>query len=117
MSHPSVPIVAYVQSTVPSVQTTSTWTIQTVASNVAVGNVGVIAIDSDGNPHIAYTSFHSTFSTTNENSYYYPLMYASWNGSSWNTQEVTAEGTPEGLALDSHNNPHIIYNGPSMANI
>jgi outer membrane protein assembly factor BamB len=39
------------------------------------------------------------------------MYYASWDGSSWNIQDVIQGGTPNSLVLDSNNNPHILYQG------
>ncbi len=54
-------------------------------------------MDSDNNPHICYT-------------YDDDLMYATWDGSDWNSQNLgPVEHNWYSLALDSNNNPHIIY--------
>jgi hypothetical protein len=74
-----------------------TWNIQTIDKNSTIG-AGAIAVDSNNNPHIAYTHI--------ENGTY--VTYASWNGSSWNTQNVTM-GYVIDFKLDSNNNPHILY--------
>jgi hypothetical protein len=81
------------------------WEIQTVDPNASLLGIPSIALDSSGNPHIAYYSDNGT-----------SLMYASWNGSSWGLQKVDTFPINYfvltcDLALDSSNNPHIVYNG------
>ena len=85
----------------------STWKIETVDSSETgyVGQHTSIALDQNGYPHI---------------SYFYPgnlgdisdLKYASWNGSTWNTQTVDSEGNVgqyTSIALDQNGYPHISY--------
>ena len=95
-----------VSSFVVQAQADSTWSIQTVDENgTAIGLS--MALDSNDNPHLCYIAY--------ENGYYRNpayLTYASWNGSYWNIQNVTANVHGIGyssLALDSNNNPHITY--------
>ena len=61
-----------------------------------------IVVDSNNNPHIAYTDY--------VNGTYF-VMYASWNGSDWSTQTV-AEGFAFSLVLDANGNPQVLYNNP-----
>lgn len=64
---------------------------------VSNGWGAALALDSDNNPHICYT-------------YDDDLMYATWDGSDWNSQNLgPVEHNWYSLALDSNNNPHIIY--------
>jgi hypothetical protein len=85
--------------TVP-VHASPTWTVQTLDTNTPdLNDHCPIVLDSNGTPHIAYTSNDLG-----------GVVYASWNGSSWNTEKVTG-GTVIDLALDSNNNPHILYDG------
>lgn len=75
------------------------WVTQKVFPGLAALNLGVsIALDSDNNPHICWTS-----SGTN-------LMYTSWTGTDWSTQEVNSSGWSGILALDTNNVPHICFN-------
>jgi hypothetical protein len=76
----------------------SNWTFQTVDQSVSL--IGSLAIDSQGNPHIAYAD-GARF-----------LKYASWTGTGWNIQtlEKTIGTMPVCLALDSAGNPRIMYN-------
>jgi hypothetical protein len=82
------------------VQASSTWAIQTLDTNTPdLNGYCPIVLDSNGTPHIAYTSNDLG-----------GVVYASWNDSNWNAEKVTA-GTVLDLALDSSNNPHILYDG------
>jgi hypothetical protein len=89
------------------VPATSAWTIQTISNSA--GSISAIALDSNNYPHIAYTEFVYGISSswTSRGTYY--VVYASWNGSMWLNQTVAAEGALYDLALDSHNNAHILY--------
>jgi hypothetical protein len=61
-----------------------------------------MALDSKGYPHFVY-----------EQNYLNTLMYASWNGSAWNTETVASNANPNMpigfLTLDSYNYPHIDF--------
>lgn len=100
------------------------WNVQNVATDISLGiygpnvnyaNIGSIALDSNDYPRIVYT-------TSPEPTSYFinQLTYASWDGNSWNIYTVDAnveENRPGFLALDSNNNPHIVYfgnMGPAM---
>lgn len=92
---------AFCLSAVP-VHAELSWDIQVVDENASwIGNGQVpIAVDSDGNPHIAYSGRP-------------PLSYASWNGSGWSIQNVTynnktAYGFALDFKLDAHDTPHIL---------
>jgi LPXTG-motif cell wall-anchored protein len=74
-----------------------TWTTQTVDSSGEVRDHPSIALDSSGNPHIAYAVTDG-------------LKYASWDGKTWNSQNVDIGVNPY-LVLDSSGVPHIIYIG------
>jgi hypothetical protein len=96
-------------SAVP-VHAAPTWSIQTIDSTSAGG--GLIAIDSNNNPHILYAHYESGNAYSGS---VHPgpseLMYASWNGSTWNTQPIPPEiEYVFNFVLDSNNNPHILYN-------
>ncbi|MBI4655579.1 MAG: T9SS type A sorting domain-containing protein [Elusimicrobia bacterium] len=82
------------------------WQIQTIDSEGIVGEQTSIAIDSLGNPHIAY------YDSTNSD-----LKYARWTGISWSTQIVDANGYNPSIAIDSSNNPHIAYKAISPDNL
>jgi hypothetical protein len=84
--------------------TGSNWTIQTVTKDGSRG--GFLALDSSGNPHVAYTTdYYSSLNPV-------VLKYASWTGANWSIQTVDSSvglSNPVYLALDSNNNPHIMY--------
>ena len=72
------------------------WTVQTVdedASGIGYGFCP-IAVDSNNNPHIAYSGAPQT-------------RYASWNGSGWTTQQLSSTAFVHDLALDANGNPYI----------
>jgi hypothetical protein len=75
------------------------WDFQTISTDYTV--YSSLALDSLGNPHVAYASGDE-------------LKYATQNGSNWVTHTVTT-GNMSGiayrlsLALDSNNTPHIMY--------
>ena len=83
-------------------QATPTWNIQTINNLCPAGSVGTIAVDSNNYPHIAYDQVSGS-----KDEY---VMYASWNGSTWNTLKL-ALGSVDSLLLDHNNNPHILYQG------
>lgn len=79
---------------------TPKWELQTVdASHVAANmNDRSLALDADGNPHIAYGKTH--------------LYYASFDGTQWNIDTVDGSnsvGEYASLALDSNGYAHISY--------
>jgi hypothetical protein len=85
--------------------TGSSWISQTVDPNGA--GYGVVALDSYGNPHIAYTDGTS-------------IKYAIWTGSSWNIQTVDTYKPGDlafrlSFALDKNNIPYIMYSPSSYA--
>jgi hypothetical protein len=84
----------------------STWTIQTVSKG-ANGTAVSIVLDSDGNPHIAYSEYtNGSYRSLTVN-----LTYAVWNDSAWTVQTLGSQvySTRSSLALDSFDNPHICY--------
>jgi hypothetical protein len=76
-------------------RTGSNWTFQTVDEEGSTD--ASLDFDSIGNPHIAYVGNN--------------LKYASWTGSKWGIQtlEPSMGLEPVSLALDSNNNPRIMY--------
>jgi hypothetical protein len=94
------PHVLYVAGALMYASWTGTnWTKQIVDSNPQ--GFGAVALDSDGNPHVAYTDSAV-------------IKYASWTGSNWTTQTVDTYGSGGipyqlSLALDSNNTPYIFY--------
>jgi len=87
-------------SAVPA-QTSLSWSVQTVDENGAsLFSHASIVVDSNNAPHIAYNGL--------VNGTYF-VMYASWNGSGWNTQTVAVGTDAYSLLLDVNGNPHILY--------
>ena len=85
--------------------TGSNWTTQIIDPSInGYYEVGALALDSSGNPHVAYIN-----GTT--------VQYASWTGSNWTKQIVETYPeirAPISLALDSSNNPQILYDCPTF---
>jgi hypothetical protein len=81
------------------------WVIQ----NVDDGAAGSIALDSAGNPHLAYAGAEGR------------LKYASWNGQNWAKQVVDSESRAlqdsQYLALDSNDTAFIVYNVGASAKL
>ncbi len=80
----------------------ATWDIQTVDDVPAMATS--LALDSNGYPHISYTT--AVLNSGAHNS----LHYARWTGTAWAKEmvdDVPAMATS--LALDSNNRPHISY--------
>ena len=77
------------------------------------GNRYSIALDKQGNPHIAYgTQLLVRDYPQGITNNYYALNYASWNGESWDTKIVQSQISSSdtiSLALDSNGNPTIMY--------
>jgi hypothetical protein len=81
------------------------WSVNTIDSTPGSGKFNSIAIDSKGNPHVAYANVKS------ENA---SMRYAYWNGKAWQVEVL--EGTGSGyaafsvaLALDKDDVPHVAY--------
>jgi hypothetical protein len=85
-----------------SVHAEPLWSIQTVTySTAGTGSNGYcpIVVDSNNIPHIAYTGRSNDFDS---------VVYTSWMGSSWSTQEIRGDAAFS-LALDANNHPYILY--------
>jgi hypothetical protein len=85
--------------------TGTSWVSQTVDANGA--GFGMVALDSSGNPHVAYTDGTS-------------IKYAILKGSSWDIQTVATYKPGDlafglAFALDKNNNPYIMYSPSSYA--
>jgi hypothetical protein len=83
----------------------SYWAANTVDPQSGSGKFNSIAVDSKGNPHIAYANVK--YETSG-------LRYASWDGLAWNTEIIEGATKPTvvysvALVLDKDNNPHIVY--------
>jgi hypothetical protein len=80
----------------------SAWTVQIVDGSSSFGQ-GIIAVDSNNNPHIAYGHIERSYGDVREY-----VLYASWNGSNWNIQNVT-RGSLSDFKLGADNKPCILY--------
>jgi hypothetical protein len=83
------------------------WSIQTVDAKAMQGGIS-LALDSNGNPHLLYSTSATGKLLKNDISY---LTYASWNGSVWDIQTVTqsAISGDDSLAVDQNNISHIVF--------
>ena len=87
----------------------SGWNIQNVSLPSPIGSLGNIVIDSKNIPHFTFSHFN--FVSAEDKRWKDTLLYASWNGHAWTTQAITTEvdeGMTSDIALDLHDNPHII---------
>jgi hypothetical protein len=86
------------------------WNIKPVLEGYNLSSIGNMALDSQGTLHFVCLQNNMPLDT---------LLYASWNGSDWSAQAVTSNinlvNTPF-LALDSLDNPHIVYVNSSISN-
>jgi hypothetical protein len=87
-----------------SVRAGTIWTTSSVGTSQPYTESVSLVLDSSGTPHIAYCD------SSNH------IEYATWTGSSWNTQLVATDGSYSttwgswvSLALDSNGNPYISY--------
>jgi|YelNatPaOPRAMG01_1025707.scaffolds.fasta_scaffold51251_1 hypothetical protein len=94
----------------------ASWTLGSVLTSFKLidqeGRAGALALDSSGNPHIAYTANGQALPVV--------LNYAVWTGSTWDIQTVdntsrTIEDTVY-LTIDLHGNPQILYGYQSPGN-
>lgn len=81
------------------------WYIQTVDQRMSTGKYNALAVDTDGNPHIAYT--HVGWGD---------LLYAYWNGKEWKFSDVDSRrkenhyvGMGPSIVVDTAGNAHIAY--------
>ena len=76
----------------------NTWYISNIAGSAWYSS---IAIDPNDNPHISYIDQTDGMC----------LKYARWTGTQWliMTLDTSASYAPTSIALESHGNPHIIY--------
>jgi hypothetical protein len=83
----------------------SYWEATTADAQGGSGKFNSIALDSKGNPHIAYANVKYESSG---------LRYASWDGKAWKTEVIDGinEPTPVysvSMVLDKNDSPHIVY--------
>lgn len=83
----------------------SSWSIEPVLASYNFFAFGNMVLDSKGYPHFLCTQLRSQG---------FIILHVSWNGFAWNMQTAVSNadlnmGSAGFLALDSHDNPHIIY--------
>lgn len=80
--------------------------VETVDPSDYVGMYASLALDSQGNPHIAYYDVGQTEFCNDEK-----VKYAAWDGSQWTIQVVDegCTGLYPSIALDNQDVPHISY--------
>jgi hypothetical protein len=85
----------------------SLWNIQTVPLPPPTGDFGNLVLDSEGYPHLTATQHH--FVSPENMTILSTILYASWNGTTWNTQVVVSDVGLDSigfLLLDSDDYPH-----------
>lgn len=96
--------IAYLNQTCTSLEYArwngGTWQVGVVDSATSMSHVS-LALDSSGNPHIAYNAGHS-------------LKYARWDGATWVRETIDGPGGSDigldaSIALDSTDKPHMVY--------
>ena len=90
------------------------WYIETVDSNGDVGRWNSIALDSNDNPHIAYTNdaSHTNLQYATKSG-----LYSTWDHYIVDDEQPDYRGRYCEIALDSNDVPHIAYaNGTSSSN-
>ncbi len=82
----------------------SAWQIETVDSSIDAVLDTSLALDSSGNPHIAYHVFTTSDGT-------HSVKYARWDGTTWQIETLSTADYEyfTSLALDSTDRPHIAY--------
>jgi hypothetical protein len=81
------------------------WEVRVVDGRPGSGKFNSIAVDSAGNPHIAYANVKAETMS---------LRYASWDGENWRTETLEGAQVQTGMwsvsmILDKNDNPHIAY--------
>jgi hypothetical protein len=86
------------------------WNMDTIDSDGDVGRFTSIALDSEGKPCISYIDYTNAV-----------LKYSKWTGNQWKTQRIAAVnlqgessldfGSGTSLAVDSNDQPHIVFIG------
>lgn len=87
----------------------SGWRVQALSLPPPTGDYGNLVVDSKGYLHSIFTQHH--FVSSGNKTILSTILYASWNGTAWNTQTVVSDIrlNSMSLALDSHDYPHISY--------
>ncbi len=93
----------------------SNWKIQPLSLPPPTGDHGNLVVDSKGDLHSIFTQHY----VDSENKILGTILYASWNGTSWDMQTVVPNiSLPYSmcLVLDSHDYPHIVSSTGIYAN-
>ena len=98
-------VILFFIGTFMPIKAISIWNSQTISEETRRTFSAAIALDPFNNPQVAYTDAHYEGAHVVGN-----LIYATRNGSVWDKQNLTVDGAVEGLALDSNDNPHLLYN-------
>ncbi|MFH1142759.1 MAG: hypothetical protein V1695_03525 [Candidatus Uhrbacteria bacterium] len=69
-----------------------------------------LALDSNGNPRIGYTTQPNGEGPSS-------VKYASWNGNTWSIETVTTKGQDVYLALDANGQPHLSFRKEDSSDI
>jgi hypothetical protein len=92
----------------------SSWKIQPLSLPTPTGDYGNLIVDSKGGLHSIFTQHY----VSSENTIRGTILYASWNGTAWNTQTVMSNISfhySMSLALDPRDYPHISYSNEEPA--
>jgi len=89
----------------------SSWKLQPLSLPTPTGEYGNLAVDSKGILHSIFTQRY--YASPEDKRSLRTLLYASWNGTAWDTQQVVSNISLNSmsLALDSRDYPHIICSG------
>jgi hypothetical protein len=89
----------------------SNWALQVITLPSPTGRFGNIVLDSKGYPHFICTQHH--FVSAENATTLSKLLYASWNGTNWNTEVISKEDISVDevgqLVLDSKDNPYFCF--------
>ena len=93
----------------------SSWNIQPLSLPPPTGDYGNLVVDSKGYIHSIFTQYH--YVSSENKTILSTILYASWNGTAWNTQTVVSNISfnSMSLALDSHDYPHIFTSSGTYA--
>jgi CARDB protein len=67
------------------------------------GDPSAVAVDSLGHPHVAYHAVRTVPSLQDE------LVYATFDGTAWQTEDLEVGGRAVAIAVDAGDHPHIVH--------
>jgi len=93
----------------------SSWKMQPLSLPTPTGDYGNLVVDSKGGLHSIFTKHH--YVSSEDKTILSTLLYASWNGTGWDTQTVVSDIVFDSmsLALDSRDYPHIFTSSGTYA--